>query len=111
MKKLLLFALPVCLLTSYIARAEEETQPAEQTEVTAPVVDPKVEEFRVILNNAFGTCKDEMASLEAKFDEAFANSPELVKYIAEKYPGIVATTQDGKKVLAIQFFVGLQVPA
>ena len=113
MKKLLLFALPICLLSSFVARADEAVQPASESEATkAPeVVDPMVKEFQAILNGALSldTSKAAVETIQNNIDDAFASAEntKLAQDIAAKYPQVLVNG-----VIPIQcYFVVKAAPA
>lgn len=122
MKKLLLLALPVCLLCSFVTHADDAVQAAVESETTkAPeVIDPDLAEFQKILSGAFEACTSEFQSIHEKVNKAYDEHGALLQRIAEKYPQAVVeqnvgTAKDGSsvtvKVIAINLgAVGVELP-
>lgn len=95
MKKLLLLALPFCLLTSFAVRAEEAVQPTEQVETTAPEIDPAIiAEYQKAAGDVFESCKDELISIQEKFSKGFASHQEMFDAIKTARPDLFVE-QDG----------------
>ncbi len=119
MKKLLLLALPLCLLCSFVTHADDAVQAATESETTkAPeVIDPDLAEFQKILGGVFETCTSEFQSIHDKVNKAYAEYADLIIKIAEKYPQAVVEQNVGTaespvtvKVIAINLgAVGLEL--
>lgn len=93
-------ALPVCLLSGIIARAEETTAPMVNEAVIAPEVDPDILEFQKIWQGALEMSTEHFVAIQKNFNDAFKGHEDLLIKIGQKYPDVVATLQNGDKVIA-----------
>lgn len=115
MKKLLLFLLPLALVSGALIRAEDQVAPASGETVTAPVpvtneIDPRLDSFRTTLNAAMDACKAEMGAIQDKFAAAFTGQDDVMQYMAENFQSAVMADELGNKYLLIQVPFGIPVP-
>ena len=112
MKKLLLLALPVCLLCSFVAHADDAVQAATESETTkaAEVIDPMITEFQKIAQGAFESCTEEFKAIQDKFNKAFVDHSDLLEALGKSYPEAVREFE-GKRFLVINLGVtGIELP-
>lgn len=99
MKKLLLLALPFCLLTSFVVRAEDAVQPTEQT----PAQDPLVTELQDVLKGVAPAVDEHLKAASEAVLAAFADKKELLERYAKAYPDAVVTDAKGNRYMPIGF--------
>lgn len=101
MKKLLLFALPICLFAGCVIRAEEAVQPATTQQ------DPDITAFQAVMSDFIKECQPEFNSLQMKLIKAFeGDKMKILVELAKKYPEVVRKAENGDSYFCIQFGVG-----